>query len=154
MNPLLKKLNCKTQQSVVVLHAPKGFNDQITDFQMFLNVKTNIDNDDIEFALAFCTKLEEVEKYARAIDEKIVDDGLFWFAYPKKSSKKYSCEFNRDNGWDIMGALGYEPVRMVAIDEDWSALRFRKATHIKTLKRDPSWIKSEEGKKKALKNKK
>ena len=34
-----------------------------------------------------------------------------------------------------MGAAGFEPVRMVAIDEDWSALRFRRAEFIKTMTR-------------------
>jgi hypothetical protein len=77
------------------------------------------------------------------------EDALFWFAYPKKSSKKYQCEFNRDNGWQSLGDLGFEPVRMVAIDEDWSALRFRKAENIKTITRNPDWIMSEQGKKKA-----
>ncbi|MFM7857171.1 MAG: hypothetical protein ACKO96_35940, partial [Flammeovirgaceae bacterium] len=44
-------------------------------------------------------------------------------------------EFNRDNGWSILGKLGFEPVRMVAIDEDWSALRFRKPKDIKKMTR-------------------
>jgi hypothetical protein len=38
---------------------------------------------------------------------------------------------------------------MVAIDEDWSALRFKKAENIKTITRNPDWILSEQGKKKA-----
>ncbi len=35
---------------------------------------------------------------------------------------------------------------MVAIDEDWSALRFRRAEFIKTMKRDPSRAGSGQGK--------
>jgi len=31
---------------------------------------------------------------------------------------------------------GYEPVRQVAIDEDWSALRFRKVEQIKKMTRN------------------
>ena len=38
--------------------------------------------------------------------------------------RKYRCGFNRDSGWAAPGAAGLEPVRMVAIDADWSALRF------------------------------
>ena len=34
-----------------------------------------------------------------------------------------------------MGEAGFEPVRMVAIDEDWSALRFRRAEFIKNMTR-------------------
>jgi len=64
---------------------------------------------------------------------------LNWWAYPKKSSRKYKVDIDRDNGWQVLGDLGYEPVRMVAIDEDWSAVRFRKASLIKNMKRDESW---------------
>ena len=49
-----------------------------------------------------------------------------WFAYPKGSSKKYKSQINRDSGWEVFGREGFEPVRMVAIDEDWSAVRFRR----------------------------
>jgi hypothetical protein len=51
-----------------------------------------------------------------------------------------------------MGKLGYESVRMVAIDEDWSALRFRKVEFVKIMTRDKSWVLTEQGKEK-LKNK-
>ncbi|HNM27658.1 MAG TPA: hypothetical protein PKL15_19570, partial [Saprospiraceae bacterium] len=67
-------------------------------------------------------------------------------AYPKGSSKTYRCEFNRDNGWQALGEVGYEPVRQVAIDEDWSALRFRRVEFIKTMTR--SFAMSEKGKQK------
>ncbi len=36
-----------------------------------------------------------------------------------------------------MGAVGFEGVRQVAIDEDWSALRFRRVEYIKRMTRDP-----------------
>lgn len=60
---------------------------------------------------------------------------FFGWAYPKKELKKYNVDIDRDNE-QVIGDLGYEPVRMVAIDEDWSAVRFRKASLIKNMKRD------------------
>jgi hypothetical protein len=57
---------------------------------------------------------------------------VLWFAYPKGSSKKYTCEFNRDSGWKVIRSLGFDSVRQVAIDEDWSALRFRRVEYIKS----------------------
>ena len=53
-------------------------------------------------------------------------------AYPKGTSKRYTCEFHRDNGWAALEAAGFEGVRMVAIDEDWSALRFRRKEFVKS----------------------
>jgi hypothetical protein len=71
---------------------------------------------------------------------------IIWIAYPKQSSKKYKCEFNRDTGWEVIGKLGFEPVKQVAIDEDWSALRFRRVEFIATLTRRNSMALSEQGK--------
>jgi hypothetical protein len=55
-----------------------------------------------------------------------------WFAYPKGTSKKYTCDFNRDTGWDTLKALGFDTVRAVAIDDNWTALRFRRVEYIKS----------------------
>ena len=48
-----------------------------------------------------------------------------------------------------MGEAGFEPVRMVAIDEDWSALRFRRAEFIKNMTRPEEYRYSEHAKKAA-----
>ena len=72
-------------------------------------------------------------------------------AYPKASSKRYQCEFNRDTGWAAVGVAGFESVRQVAIDEDWSALRFRRTEYVKKLTRDASRMSSEAGKSRARK---
>ncbi|UBM57367.1 hypothetical protein LAG90_11110 [Marinilongibacter aquaticus] len=151
MNALLKKLNFKNQQSLTVLNAPEEFATQMEDFAQYLKIVTEIEKSDVPFFLIFCQKLAEVEHWAPLAHAKLEEDGLFWFAYPKKSSKKYACDFNRDNGWQALGKLGFEPVRMVAIDEDWSALRFRKAEQIKEMKRNPKMMLSEEGKKRTKK---
>ena len=146
MTPLLKKLNFKNQKSILILNAPEEYPETMADFKAFIEEKFEMGTEPIEFVLAFCTKLEEIEKFAPAIEKQLVEDGLFWFAYPKGSSKKYKCEFNRDNGWAALGKLGYEPVRMVAVDEDWSALRFRKVKNIKTMTRNEGMVLSKDGK--------
>ncbi|MDI5787736.1 hypothetical protein PO124_02480 [Bacillus licheniformis] len=47
---------------------------------------------------------------------------------PEKSSKVYKgSDCSRDTVAGLLADQGYEPVRQIAIDEDWSALRFRKA---------------------------
>ena len=52
----------------------------------------------------------------------------------------------------VDGAAGFEPVRMVAIDEDWSALRFRRAEFIKTMTRPMEYRYSAEAKNFTTKN--
>ena len=47
--------------------------------------------------------------------------GVLWVAYPKANR----TDVNRDTLWPILGDFGLRPVSQVAIDEVWSALRFR-----------------------------
>ena len=86
------------------------------------------------FALVFANTQADVDSWAKALASHTEGDVLLWFAYPKASSKKYRCEFNRDTGWGVLSALGFESVRQVAIDEDWSALRFRRVPYVKVPK--------------------
>ena len=147
MNPIFKKLNYKNQKAIHVINAPESFKKDMNDMQDLATIKTSLAGaKGVEFFLAFVTRQKEVDDLTKKVSPLMIDDGVLWFAYPKGSSKKYKCEFNRDNGWSEPGKLGWEGVRMVAIDEDWSVLRFRKAEHIKTMTR--SFAMSEAGKNK------
>jgi hypothetical protein len=95
----------------------------------------------------------EADAAVKGVTERAKGDAVVWFAYPKGSSKRYTSTINRDTGWDSLGAAGFEAVRMVAIDEDWSAVRFRRAEFIKSMQRDPEWAMSPVGKTKAASKK-
>ncbi|MCZ8021833.1 MAG: hypothetical protein O9302_09520 [Cyclobacteriaceae bacterium] len=148
MTPLFKKLNYKNQPTIFILNAPDSFQSEIDAMREVAVVKTDVAKaKDIPFVLAFVTKLKEVESFASKLKQMYKDDEVIWLVYPKLSSKKYTCEFNRDTGWQALGDIGFEDVRMVAIDEDWSALRFRKAENIKSITR--SFAMSKKGRKKS-----
>lgn len=140
MTDLIKKLNYKAQQHIGIFEAPEEFKPHIADFKKLGTVYLQPgDHAAFDFVLAFVKNEESVDRLCRAIAPKLADDAPFWFVYPKKTSKKYKAEIHRDAGWATLGEFGFEGVRMVAVDDDWSALRFRKAEKIKTLTRDPSW---------------
>jgi hypothetical protein len=147
MATIFEKLNLKNQAKIVVLNAPPSFETELANLTNVAVVRSFDAADEIHFSLAFVTKQDELNTIAAEVATKAKGDAIVWFAYPKASSKKYKCEFNRDTGWDALGAAGFEPVRQVAIDADWSALRFRRVEFIKSMKRDPSRASSSEGKK-------
>ena len=101
---------------------------------------------EIEFTLGFVIDQAAIENFIHSIQDKLVADPIVWIAYPKASSKKYRCAFNRDTGFGILGEYGFEGVRQVAIDEDWSALRFRRVNHIKNITRKESFALTKEAK--------
>ena len=135
MSPTFAKLNLKAHSDIVVVNAPASFEPEIASLKDVTVRRALSQTKQVNFSLAFVTKQKEVDNLARVIGRKASGDAIVWMAYPKGSSKKYTCEFNRDTGWASMGEAGFEPVRMVAIDEDWSALRFRRAEFIKTMTR-------------------
>ncbi len=146
MSAVFKKLNLKDLSEIVVLDAPASFEPEIAALEG-VDVRRSVDEvERVQFLLAFVTRQEQIDQVAAQIAQKIDGDAVVWFAYPKGSSKRYTCDFNRDTGWDALGAAGFEPVRQVAIDEDWSALRFRRVEYIKKLTRSKLDAISEAGK--------
>ena len=132
--PTFAKLNLKDQTEIIVLNAPASFEPELKALKD-VTVRRDAKGGVIDFSLAFVTTQKEVDSLGPQVAKKAKGDAVVWFAYPKGSSKKYTSQINRDNGWAVMGKAGFEPVRMVAIDEDWSALRFRRVEFIKTMKR-------------------
>jgi hypothetical protein len=132
MATTFEKLNLKDQQQIVVLNAPQSFAPELAKLPVKTIHHTITSVPDIDFFLAFVTRKSEVDALAPQIEKRTKGDAIIWFAYPKGTSKKYKCDFNRDNGWNSLNALGFETVRAVALDEDWSALRLRRSEFVKS----------------------
>jgi hypothetical protein len=148
VNTILKKMSLKEIKTAVFIDLPE----ELQEIKKQLSESSGVaiksqKSPDLYFA--FATKLTQVEAAAKYVAENIQGDQAVWIAYPKGSSKKYTCEFNRDNGWQSLGNSGFEPVRQIALNEDWSALRFRRVEFIKKMTR--SFAMTEEGKKKTSK---
>ena len=131
MPTTFEKLNLKGQKQILVLHAPASFEPELAGLQGVTILRDLKSAGESLFSLAFVTKKSEVDALAAPMDKRAKGDAIVWFAYPKGTSKKYKCDFNRDNGWDKLKAAGFDTVRAVAIDEDWSGLRFRRVEFIK-----------------------
>jgi ketol-acid reductoisomerase len=151
MTPLFKKLNLTTQTEIVVLNAPDSFGGEVAALEG-VTVRTTLRKGaKTGFAIGFAITEAELERVSTAMVSAADGDAILWIAYPKQSSKRYRCEFNRDSGWTVLAAAGFETVRMVAIDEDWSALRFRRTQFVRTITRTVANAVSPEGKRRARK---
>ncbi len=112
---LAKKLNLEQGMKVRVLGKPTG-----------------VSLDDVESApsgkadaiLVFVKTLAEVDEQCGPVVDVAKADGLAWIAYPKAG--QLSTDLNRDILWrHLLKRRGIQGVRQIAIDEVWSALRFR-----------------------------
>jgi hypothetical protein len=144
---VFKKLNLSTHDTIHVLNSPRSFEPELAALEG-VTVKRSVSGSS-HFAIAFVITQAELDAASKKLAAACAGDAVLWMVYPKGTSKKYKCEFNRDSGWPVLGAAGFEPVRMVAIDKDWSALRFRRVEHIKSMTRSPGGAISKAGKRKA-----
>lgn len=135
-HPILKKLQFKDAgQPVLILGAPKSYKVVIEGFSG--RVDTQISEEAYDFIQIFGTSNDEIQVLAKEAIKHVNDQGLVWLCYPKKSSKTYKeSDCRRDTVAPLLADDGYEPVRQVAIDEVWSALRFRKVEQIKKMTRN------------------
>jgi hypothetical protein len=127
---IFDKLNLKSLTKILVLNAPQSFEPELAALRGITIARSLRGLAQIEFSLAFVTRQKEVDTVAGSIVKIARGDPVVWFAYPKGTSKKFESEINRDNGWQALRKAGFDTVRMVAIDEDWSALRFRRVAFI------------------------
>jgi hypothetical protein len=131
LTPLFKKLNLGAHREIVVLNVPESFESELKQLKGVKVARDPSKPKAVKFALAFATTQAQLDRASKALAESAEGDALLWFVYPKGTSKRYRCEFNRDSGWGVIRKAGFESVRMVAVDEDWSALRFRRLEFVK-----------------------
>jgi hypothetical protein len=84
--------------------------------------------------LFFIRDRQEFLDRSDAVLEAVEEDSLFWIAYPKKTSK-LSVDLDRKAVWELGMESGIRPVTQIAIDDDWSALRFRPVDRVKSRSR-------------------
>jgi hypothetical protein len=148
MTTLFKKLNFKAHTAILAINSPKSFEIELAEMSKIATIEKDLDKvNEIAFAISFVTTQYEIDHFISSVYPKLKGDAIIWICYPKMTSKNYKCDFNRDTGWASLGKYNLEPVRQVAIDEDFSALRFRKVEHIKTITRRESYALTPDGKK-------
>jgi hypothetical protein len=144
---LLRKLNHKGNGAVYVMDSPGEFYDSIEKMKEETEVVTSFTTKShVPLLLVFIRDKADLLAKMDEVKRMIDSNTILWFAYPKKSSKRYKSDITRDAGWDPLGAMGYEPVRQIPLDEDWSALRFKAVATIKKLTRNSSMTLSTEAK--------
>jgi hypothetical protein len=124
---LLKKLQIKAGMKLWLVDVPQAVAEELT---AGAEVEPVHAGDDFDGVIAFCETVAELEALMPRIFERMPADGLLWLAYRKGEVAKASG-FDRDHGWDAVEAQGWRPVRQVAIDDAWSALRFRPVEKVK-----------------------
>ena len=133
MKELLKKLNYREQKRIAVVNAEQQFLRAISKELKGVITDNEIDpRCPYEFMIIFARTVKEAKHIAQLALHNLTADGILWLCYPKKKSGLHSSELERDKGWNCLNKFGFYGVRMVSVDENWSALRFRNIKYIKS----------------------
>jgi hypothetical protein len=133
MKNLVEKLNYRGQNRIAVLNAEESFYTLLTGELRDVKIDREIDpRFPYDFIILFVKSINEVEHHTPIVLHNLLADGILWYCYPKKTSKRYTSEIDRDHGWNPLTDTGFHGIRLIAIDDDWSALRFRNIKYIKS----------------------
>jgi hypothetical protein len=111
---LAKKLNLKKDMQLRVLAKPTDLG---------LSGLALMPSANAEGIIAFVTTLADVKANSGPVVEAAKADRIAWLAYPKAG--QLGTDLNRDILWQYMLKKGVQGVRQIAINDVWSAMRFR-----------------------------
>ena len=120
--PLLKKLGIKEESRIAFVNAPKDFEAYLGPLPAGAEVVKRLVKP-LDFILLFVTAERELVRDFAKLAEKLATNGMIWIAWPKKSSGVATdLAFGRVQriGLDA----GVVDVKICAIDETWSGLKF------------------------------
>lgn len=122
---LLEKLQLKEEKNLLIQGLPSSIEKQFVKLTFSKGVTPLLKKRKIDFALIFAVNQRQLAGILNDVLPALHEDAKFWIAYPKLTSK-IASDLSRDKNWDFVSDYGFEAVRMIALDNVWSAGRFKK----------------------------
>lgn len=120
---VLKKLRMKSGQRAAVVGAPDGVRNAVTEVPEGVDLSEQLLGE-FDFILCFVKTKVEVGQMAPSLKAAMKPGAIMWLSYPK--GRSIPTDLNRDILGNLMLGFGLQAISNVAIDEVWSALRFKR----------------------------
>jgi hypothetical protein len=132
LSALAKKLRLAAEHEVAVLNAPEGLLALLRPGPV--NTQTALKPNEAYDAVVLFVKDEgDLRRLGAAAIRAAKPGGLLWIAYPKGGQTSGATDLPATPSWvqrDVLGEVtsmtGYKPVSFVAVDDVWTALRFKR----------------------------
>jgi hypothetical protein len=132
LSPLAKKLRLEPNHRVAILNAPDGYLERLAPGPADLHTELEA-LDGFDAVQLFVNGVEELRAMGPAAIKAVKTDGLLWITYPKGGKTRGFTDLPATPWWmkqDVLGettaVTGYTPVAFVKIDDNWTALRFKR----------------------------
>lgn len=129
MNALAKKLQMKPHTRWLLHNAPPNYLESLEPLPNDVEIVHHTQGTFNGIQL-FVTNSTELTDELKVIVPLLKDDTVFWIIYPKKSSG-ITTDLEMMSSWDAPAQYGIRPVASAAVNEVWTALRFRPVDQVK-----------------------
>lgn len=133
LSPMSKKLRLTADHRVAVLNAPAGYGDTLKPGPARIDAEVEPQGG-YDAVQLFVQSVDELKRLGPAAIRAVKPGGLLWITYPKGGQTRGATDLPATPWWmqrDVLGDItserGYKPVAFVAVDENWTALRFKRA---------------------------
>jgi hypothetical protein len=119
--PLPKKLGIKTGSRVLLVAAPPDF--ELADLPPGVTIRRRTGREGFDVVLLFCRDLHVLVARLKSLIPAVETAGALWVCWPKRASgvvTNVTESLVRDHGLQT----GLVDVKVAAIDEVWSGLKF------------------------------
>ena len=120
--PLPKKLGIKENFRVLLEAAPADVRTDLKDSLANCEIVKQA-RGPLDFAMLFIKKRADLESRIDALSRQLSPAGMLWISWPKKSSG-VPCDVSENDVRDIGLAAGLVDIKVCAVNETWSALKF------------------------------
>jgi len=121
--PLVRKLGLRAGMRVRLLDEPADYWEMLDASPAELGVQLQSGDGPAPFTHLFATERRRLRELFALARRGTTDDGMVWASWPKKSSGLES-EVTRAEVMEEGHAVGLVDVKVAAIDEVWSGLKF------------------------------
>jgi len=122
---LLEKLQLKEERNLLIQGLPSSLEKQFIKLSFAKHVTPLLKSRKVDFSLVFAFSHKQLKEILKEVIPVLQVDAKFWIAYPKLSAK-IACDLSRDVNMEFLAEYGFETVRMIALDNVWSAVRVKK----------------------------
>lgn len=120
--PLIKKLGIKPGFSIALFNAPANYEKLLGAFPPDVTIHTALENN-LDLIQFFTTERHDLAQQYPVLKSALKPNGALWISWPKKAAKMQT-DLNEDIIRDIGLQHGLVDVKVIAVDEQWSGLKF------------------------------
>jgi hypothetical protein len=120
--PLARKLGLQPGREAVVLHSPRPYEEIVSPLPEGVKLRHRL-HPGAEFIHFFARSRADLARRFPGLASALADPGSLWISWPKKSSP-LANDIDENIVREIGLATGLVDVKVCAVDEDWSGLKF------------------------------